>query len=539
MSSVGNGHGGCAPSTCDDILLQSQILLDLDPDVNLHVAVSRDYAQSSLGSTLQCMDPISPNEWVCLGCFATGTIVPLQQHAQSRLARDLLAHHAILPERDSHRSVQLVMTHMVAWEHLDAFKVLLRDATTEVHTVHGGYTRVHLNESTAARNANSHALCAVVVHVDRVQSLISWMCCGRNAQIKLGCPALCVQKSAFSVVLAPFAPPSSPVRPEAAATSSVSCDDLLLEECADDDVMWVDFDNPLSIMDKVAMAPPANRTQSPTAVEFADDELWTMSDEFAVLPSIACLVPTPADQQLPQPQVHLPASPSQQRLYYDHVDHHDNLDSLAVATFVDDDGMPLEFKTLYYRNNKKGGVRNLRYAPPHRPVAVIDPIPPRCFPHCKRGHHSTTSFCGTNLKVQFHRRHHPAITVMPPLSTESTAVVVAFGRFRNFVEPVEEFSAGMWVPQADIYHAVRSKDHPKAMWLQTKCVEPLLFEIRPSGRSLSWHYGFHGAALHKAMVHCIEVVFFETRAAAATTFQCVGVVQSPRFRIVSSRSRES
>ncbi|RHZ06835.1 hypothetical protein DYB31_008614 [Aphanomyces astaci] len=367
------------------------------------------------------------------------------------------------------------------------------------------------------------------------------MCCGRNAQIKLGCPALCVQKSAFSVVLAPFAPPSSPVRPEAATTSSVSCDDLLLEECADDDVMWVDFDNPLSIMDKVAMAPPANRTQSPTAVEFADDELWTMSDEFAVLPSIACLVPTPADQQLPQPPEHLPASPSQQRLFYDHVDHHDNLDSLAVATFVDDDGMPLEFKTLYYRNNKKGGVRNLRYAPPHRPVAVIDPLPPlsRCFPHCKRGHHSTTSFCGTNLKVQFHRRHHPAITAMPPLSTESTAVVVAFGRFRNFVEPVEEFSAGMWVPQADIYHAVRSKDHPKAMWLQTKCVEPLLFEIRPSGRSLSWHYGFHGAALHKAMVHCIEVVFFETRAAAATTFQCVGVVQSPRFRIVSSRSRES
>ncbi|KAF0698316.1 Aste57867_11036 [Aphanomyces stellatus] len=467
------------------------ILLDIDPDINLHIAVPVDFARSSLGS----MAPPPAADvcgLVCLGCFATTSTCATQQRSQSLLTHDLLAYHKVDPTLDAALSVQLTMTHMLPSARVDEFQALVLDATSEIQDIFDGNVRCFLQEM----SPSALVCCTVVAHFKAVHALVSWLCCSRNAELKLGCPTYSVQKASFNLVFTSPQPTNERTDDHDIVAALNEMDDFFAENLLQDCVEYSLYSD-----------------SDETVASSCDDQY-----QFHLMPSSpsppppAMAVVSPVAKSTPlaflAPSAQSPTSIDSFDAW--HVAKPGSC-TLDHAEFVDVRGHSLEFKPFYYRNNKKGGIRNLR-----------------CFPQCKRGHHSTTSFCGDSLHVRVHLRDDPP---HPP--------IVAFARFRNSVEVFDAIGAGMVVPQAAIFHNLRSKDNPKAMWMQTKCLEPRLFEIRPSGRAISWHYGFHGASLHKTSVHCIEVAFFILEPTHSTSsFQCIGTIQSPHFRIVSSRTKE-
>ncbi|OQS00605.1 hypothetical protein ACHHYP_03288 [Achlya hypogyna] len=442
--------------------LFADLKLDLPPvPTNMHVAVARPFAQT-FGSPTSVADD-APSI-VCLGCYSHGT-----KHMrdlctrQAFLTQDLLTYHHLDATTDSELPVQLVMTNVVPWGHGDEYKALVQQSSCEVEGIFGGSVRSYMDGSLSG--CKSAFFGGIVFHFPTLQACISWLCCAQNAELKLGCPSITSQKATFTLLPLPLETPC-PFDPFEGADSPTSSDEVCtisFEECIEYALLDITCDSD-------------TEPESPNSLWNFDTDA-TSSNEPS-LPSS----PSPAEAPL-----------------------------VEQATFVDGHGVPLAFKALYYRNNKKGGIRNLR-----------------CFPQCKRGAHTTTSFCGDLLRVQVY------------FSAEARPRVLGFARFRSAMDHTPALRVGLSVNPSAIYDHLRSKEHPKEMWMQTKPVEVVspthvVYEIRPSERSLSWHYGFHGPnpQIQKSNTHFLEIGFFVERDGR---FLCIGAAQTPHFRVASSRT---
>ncbi|KDO30974.1 hypothetical protein SPRG_04162 [Saprolegnia parasitica CBS 223.65] len=448
---------------------QRDLFLDvaLEPAAPLHVAVSRAYAEkynNIVSSPTSVADDIP--SIVCLGCYTHGTKAMRDLCVrQAFLTQDLLAYHHLHAGSDGNGfAVQLVMTNVVPWAHVDAYKMLVEQSVAEVEGVFGGQARTYADAGVAACKADF--FCGIVCHFPSLQACISWMCCANNAELKLGCPTLTLQKATFTLIPVPNDVPHldssafDPILGSASPTSSDEVCSISYEECL----------------------------------------------EFALLDMEDCET---------EPESHCSLYS-----YVGMIEYHDSgvpenaaiVPSITMATFIDGHGIPLAFKSLYYRNNKKGGIRNMR-----------------CFPQCKRGAHTTTSFCGDLLRLQVH------------FNTETRPRILGFARFRSAMDTAPPLRAGMEIDARMITDHLRSKESPKEMWMQTKPVEfvsptHVVYEIRPSERTLSWHYGFHGgnAQMQKNHTHFLEIGFFIE--AGDGRLRCIGAAQTPQFRVASSRT---
>ncbi|OQS01075.1 hypothetical protein THRCLA_05780 [Thraustotheca clavata] len=420
---------------------------------SMHVAVALPIAQrfNALGSPTSVIE--DEPEWVCLACYSHG--MKHQRDSclrQSFLTQDLLTYHRLDVRQDAHLSVQLVMTFVVSWNYIEQYKCLVEACTVEVESVFNGTIRTYIEPNLTGEK--SSFFCGIICHFPTLQACVSWLCCAQNADLKLGCPSFTTQKATFTLMAVPCA--MSEINIEPIDGSSICNDDycsVSFEECLEYALLDI-------------------HTEETNAGE------WSLEEE----PPL----PLPADlAQVPR---------------------------MELATFIDGQGVPLAFKPLYYRNNKKGGIRNMR-----------------CFPQCKRGAHTTTSFCGDILRIHVQFSHGAQTRIH------------GFARFRSVLDHSPALRVGMILNPNVIYDHLRSKERPKEMWMHTKPIEyssptHVIFEIRPSERSLSWHYGFNGPnpQVQKNSTHYLEIGFFVD--CPASQFLCIGVAQTPHFRIASSRT---
>ncbi|KAJ0412394.1 hypothetical protein ATCC90586_005414 [Pythium insidiosum] len=192
------------------------------------------------------------------------------------------------------------------------------------------------------------------------------------------------------------------------------------------------------------------------------------------------------------------------------------------------------FRSEYLRSNKASGHKNLR-----------------CFPHCCRGH-NPKSFCGSGLLVE----------------CADPRVQIALGRFEEANRPpsadnnqVEDdgiaaadddaILLGHTYARDDLSDEIKTQDNPFGRWFNGLPVHPndshastkrpnpdapdhsCVFLI--NGNRQSWHYGWQSSRLNCKNHHVFKVYFFQSLDAAMSTLQCIATLQSPPFRVSSSR----
>jgi hypothetical protein len=168
------------------------------------------------------------------------------------------------------------------------------------------------------------------------------------------------------------------------------------------------------------------------------------------------------------------------------------------------------FKGLYQRNNKGGGLKNLR-----------------CFPSCGL-RHQESGFCGRSVQVEVYH--------LSGLSTGTSG-------FRTWVEFVRRndspsFAPGEHVPLQRLQQMERSKEEPvkplvRGERLDDKCTDTVsAFEFNKERRG--WHYGWASSKHTKNDEHALQCYVFQPTA-DPNQMLCRLVFQSPTFMLFSRR----
>ena len=168
------------------------------------------------------------------------------------------------------------------------------------------------------------------------------------------------------------------------------------------------------------------------------------------------------------------------------------------------------FKGRYQRNNKRGGLKNLR-----------------CFPSCGF-RHKESGFCGRSVEVEV---DHPS-----GLSTSGFRMWVEFVR-RN---DSPSFAPGERVPLQRLQQMERSKEEPikplvRGERLDEKCTDTVsAFEFNKERRG--WHYGWASNKHTCNAEHALQCYVFQPTADPSQLL-CRLVFQSPTFMLFCRRRR--
>jgi len=169
------------------------------------------------------------------------------------------------------------------------------------------------------------------------------------------------------------------------------------------------------------------------------------------------------------------------------------------------------FKSRYQRNNKSGGLKNLR-----------------CFPSCGF-RHKERGFCGQPVEVQIH--HGPGV------STKGFYCWVEFVKQKD-PPPVR---LGDRVSLAQMRSKERNKDEPIKPWvrgdrLDEKCTDTVSsFEFNKDRRG--WHYGWTSNKHACNAEHCLQCYVFEVSPHNPDELVCRDIFQSPSFMLFCRRRR--
>ena len=178
------------------------------------------------------------------------------------------------------------------------------------------------------------------------------------------------------------------------------------------------------------------------------------------------------------------------------------------------------FQTRYQRNNKRGGLKNMR-----------------CFPTCGL-RHKERGFCG-----------RPVYVTLPP----GTMDLQGLGQLHAYVEfqkadEAPTFGIGEVVPLGDIRAQTRSKDEPLKPFIKGEKVNlselegpqppagSVVFEFNREKRG--WHYGWASNKHTCNASHCLRAyVLEEDERAKDDTGVVRRIVSSPEFMIFCRRRR--
>ncbi|EQC42834.1 hypothetical protein SDRG_00553 [Saprolegnia diclina VS20] len=183
---------------------------------------------------------------------------------------------------------------------------------------------------------------------------------------------------------------------------------------------------------------------------------------------------------------------------------------------MNDDAFELTFSSLsfrpqYQRNNKKGGLKNLR-----------------CFPNCCSGIHAATGFCGGSVLVGASAAH-----------VSHRGTIAVFAEFCPFVNGKPQGNASLHdVFTAEKIAALSNKDSDvHAPWytgdvLQGSHDVGYIYSINTFKRG--WHYGWTSNRHTANTKHVLCVYAFELNQ-ATRRWHCICVAPSPTFMLYCRR----
>jgi len=164
-----------------------------------------------------------------------------------------------------------------------------------------------------------------------------------------------------------------------------------------------------------------------------------------------------------------------------------------------------KFSDKYQRNNKRGGLKNLR-----------------CFPACSPGH-KERGFCGLPVKVRVTTCKHEGL--------------IAFAQFSQVPEPLE-FNMGRFYSKSTIMSQVRTSDEPQKPFILAEATgnsaRGLFFEFNK--RRKGWHYGWTANKHSCNTQHCLRV-FVMRETASNELLRCEFVLSSNPFVLYCRRRR--
>ncbi|OQR83871.1 hypothetical protein ACHHYP_14184 [Achlya hypogyna] len=188
----------------------------------------------------------------------------------------------------------------------------------------------------------------------------------------------------------------------------------------------------------------------------------------------------------------------------------------TVAASGADDAFELTFSSCgfrpqYQRNNKKGGLKNLR-----------------CFPNCCSGIHASTGFCGGSVLVGASAQH-----------VRYRHTIAVFAEFCPFVNGKPQGNAALHdVFTAEKIQALSNKDRDvHAPWytgdvLQGSHDVGYIYSINTFKRG--WHYGWTSNRHTANTKHVLCVYAFELNQATGR-WHCICVAPSPSFLLYCRR----
>jgi hypothetical protein len=198
------------------------------------------------------------------------------------------------------------------------------------------------------------------------------------------------------------------------------------------------------------------------------------------------------------------------------------------------------WKDNYHRNNKSGGLKNMR-----------------CFPHCTDNHHRKTGFCGAPMQLLVLRpTAGDCPSASPPASPagarESESEFFVWAEICPELErravggksdvkkgPALDVHVGAVVAQNVALSVERCAAHPFRPWIPGRVTMTIpngarsvdLFEVHHDRRG--WHYSFVANKHLSDLKHCVRAYVFV--AEGAEHLRCVAVATSPSFTLTSRR----
>ena len=174
---------------------------------------------------------------------------------------------------------------------------------------------------------------------------------------------------------------------------------------------------------------------------------------------------------------------------------------------------PSIFRSKYQRNNKRGGLKNLR-----------------CFPTCGATHRAR-GFCGRSIQVKIAENE-------ANLDTIDWNRSVCVGEFTQ-MDAANRFAIGECIPAKTLYKLKRSPEMPALplvfgeRWTASKDSKPVSFEFNRKRKG--WHYGWSSNKHSCNTEHCFRVYVLQEINAAV--FRVLDSVSSTPFVLFCRRRR--
>lgn len=170
---------------------------------------------------------------------------------------------------------------------------------------------------------------------------------------------------------------------------------------------------------------------------------------------------------------------------------------------------PTVFQNKYQRNNKRGGLKNLR-----------------CFPTCGETH-KARGFCGRSIIVRIRSSNRV------PLDFKK---IICIGEFVQ-AGSLGQFKQGQRVLTTDLFAQKRTADNPVLPFIHGELLESVdssvSFEFNK--RRKGWHYGWSSNKHSCNTEHCFRVHVFQQ--ADSTHSEVIDSVSSPAFVLFCRRRR--
>lgn len=167
------------------------------------------------------------------------------------------------------------------------------------------------------------------------------------------------------------------------------------------------------------------------------------------------------------------------------------------------------FRSKYQRNNKRGGLKNLR-----------------CFPTCGDTH-KARGFCGRPIRV--------TVSAKESEGAFDASKLLCVGEFAQ-ADARGRFTVGKHVAAAVVKQLQRTPATPFKPLIFGERVEgasPVCFEFNKKRKG--WHYGWSSNKHSCNTEHCFRVYALEQ--VGIETFSVVGIVSSPPFVLYCRRRR--
>lgn len=175
----------------------------------------------------------------------------------------------------------------------------------------------------------------------------------------------------------------------------------------------------------------------------------------------------------------------------------------------------------YQRNNKGGGLKNLR-----------------CFPHCK-SQHVERGYCGAPVLLELKEK---------ALHLVSKRLLLAVAAFRPVeliseldspskdpnvasLETSQKFVVGSKVDVNQLLRYQKMQSKPRQLFFGEFHGDEIEFNALNKG----WNYSWHGTKHTSKTKHCLTVYLFKREDGVAT---CIETFDSPRFTVFSRKKRK-